>query len=99
ASSPSAASISRTRAPHRNFRQASRCAFAVRGASLLEGGAMFDHIGIDVAQFDQSVRFYEAALAPLGFRLEANDPKTGTAGFGSPGAPAFWIARGNKATN
>jgi catechol 2,3-dioxygenase-like lactoylglutathione lyase family enzyme len=58
---------------------------------------VFDHIGIDVSQFDQSVRFYEKALAPLGFRLEANDPKAGTAGFGLPGAAAFWIARG-KAT-
>jgi catechol 2,3-dioxygenase-like lactoylglutathione lyase family enzyme len=60
---------------------------------------MFDHIGIDVSQLDKSVRFYEAALAPLGFRLEANDPKTGTAGFGTPGAAAFWIAKGNKAAS
>src|SRR5207237_3036863 len=55
---------------------------------------MFDHIGIPVSQFDKSVRFYEAALAPLGFRLEAHDPKGGSAGFGPKGAPAFWLGTG-----
>ena len=60
---------------------------------------MFDHIGIDVAQLEKSVRFYEAALAPLGFRQESSDPKAGNAGFGPPGAPIFWVARANKGTS
>ena len=60
---------------------------------------MFDHIGIDVSQLEKSVRFYEAALTPLGFRLESSDPKAATAGFGPPGAPTFWIAAGNKAAS
>jgi catechol 2,3-dioxygenase-like lactoylglutathione lyase family enzyme len=60
---------------------------------------MFDHIGIDVAQLEKSVRFYEAALAPLGFALKANDPKAGTAGFGPPGGADFWIARAAKGTS
>jgi len=55
---------------------------------------MFDHIGIAVSQFDKSVRFYEAALASLGFRLEAHDPKGQSAGFGPKGAPAFWFGPG-----
>src|SRR5256885_16309371 len=54
----------------------------------LKGGDMFDHIGISVTQFDKSVRFYEAALAPLGFRLEAHDPKSQSAGFGPQRSPA-----------
>src|SRR5256885_5897277 len=60
----------------------------------LKGGDMFDHIGIPVTQFDKSVRFYEAALAPLGFRLEAHDPKGQSAGFGPKGAPAFLLGAG-----
>jgi len=56
---------------------------------------MFDHIGIAVSQFEKSVRFYQAALAPLGVRLEAHDPKGGSAGFGPPGAPGFWIGKGS----
>jgi len=55
---------------------------------------MFDHIGIAVSSFEKSVRFYQAALAPLGFRLESHDPKAQSAGFGAPGAPAFWIGNG-----
>ncbi|MFL5446003.1 MAG: VOC family protein [Myxococcales bacterium] len=55
---------------------------------------MFDHIGIAVSSFEKSVRFYEAALAPLGFRLESHDPKAQSAGFGPKGAPALWIGAG-----
>ena len=55
---------------------------------------MFDHIGIAVSSFERSVRFYEAALAPLGFRLESHDPKAPSAGFGAPGAAAFYIGNG-----
>jgi catechol 2,3-dioxygenase-like lactoylglutathione lyase family enzyme len=55
---------------------------------------MFDHVQIAVSQFGRSVRFYEAALAPLGYRLESNDPKANLAGFGKPGAPQFWVGVG-----
>jgi catechol 2,3-dioxygenase-like lactoylglutathione lyase family enzyme len=58
---------------------------------------MFDHIGIAVSSFEKSVRFYESALAPLGFRLESHDPKAQSAGFGVPGSPAFWIGNGKPA--
>lgn len=50
---------------------------------------MYDHIGLRVADLDASVRFYAAALAPLGFELCSRDG-TG-AGFGPKGAPALWL--------
>jgi catechol 2,3-dioxygenase-like lactoylglutathione lyase family enzyme len=57
---------------------------------------MFDHVGIAVADFGKSVRFYQAALEPLGYRLESHDEKAMSAGFGKPGAPQLWINAGAK---
>src|ERR1700730_11235699 len=56
---------------------------------------MYDHIGLRVKDIDKSVRFYGAALAPLGHVLASRDA-TG-AGFGPPGAPALWLYAGAKA--
>ena len=50
---------------------------------------MHDHIGLRVADLDASVRFYTAALAPLGFELCSRDASG--AGFGPKGAPALWL--------
>lgn len=50
---------------------------------------MFDHIGLKVKDLDESVRFYTAALAPLGFGLCSRDDSS--AGFGPPGEPALWL--------
>jgi catechol 2,3-dioxygenase-like lactoylglutathione lyase family enzyme len=50
---------------------------------------MYDHIGLKVADLDASVRFYTAALKPLGSGLCSRDA-TG-AGFGPPDAPALWL--------
>jgi catechol 2,3-dioxygenase-like lactoylglutathione lyase family enzyme len=50
---------------------------------------MLDQFGLRTAQFDVLVRFYEAALAPLGYtKLFAWE---GGAGFGRNGAAALWI--------
>jgi len=57
---------------------------------------MLDHIGITVSDYQQSVAFYKAALAPLGYELVME--VQGFAGFGprqKPGPIAtFWIHQG-----
>jgi catechol 2,3-dioxygenase-like lactoylglutathione lyase family enzyme len=50
---------------------------------------MFDHVGLSVVDLEPSVRFYTAALAPLGFSLCSRDQ--GSAGFGPPDAPQLWL--------
>jgi catechol 2,3-dioxygenase-like lactoylglutathione lyase family enzyme len=50
---------------------------------------MYDHIGIKVGDLDASVRFYTAALAPLGYLLCSRDENG--AGFGPKGEPALWL--------
>ena len=50
---------------------------------------MYDHIGLKTKDLDASVRFYTAALAPLGYELCSRDESG--AGFGPPGAPALWL--------
>jgi catechol 2,3-dioxygenase-like lactoylglutathione lyase family enzyme len=50
---------------------------------------MFDHIGLKVRDIEASVRFYTAALAPLGHVLCSRDASG--AGIGPKGAPALWL--------
>ena len=50
---------------------------------------MYDHIGLKVKDINASVRFYEAALAPLGYVLCSRDASG--AGFGPKGEPALWL--------
>jgi catechol 2,3-dioxygenase-like lactoylglutathione lyase family enzyme len=50
---------------------------------------MYDHVGIKVGNLDASVRFYTAALAPLGYMLCSKDENG--AGFGPKGEPALWL--------
>ena len=51
---------------------------------------MYDHIGLKVKDVEASARFYEAALAPLGFVRDGS-------GFGPKGAPALWLYAGGGA--
>lgn len=52
---------------------------------------MFHHIQISVRDFAKTLRFYTEALRPLGFTAQHVDEAANSAGFGPPGAPAFWI--------
>jgi catechol 2,3-dioxygenase-like lactoylglutathione lyase family enzyme len=56
---------------------------------------MYDHIGLKVKDIGASVRFYEAALAPLGYVLCSRDESG--AGFGPKGEPALWLYRAKDA--
>ena len=59
---------------------------------------MIDHIQIKVRNFEKSRRFYERALAPLGYGVEFDDPNGKTAGFGTKGAIDLWIGEGEPLT-
>ena len=56
---------------------------------------MFDHIGLKVQDLDASVKFYTAALAPLGVELNSRDDNG--AGFGAKNACALWLYRVDNA--
>lgn len=58
---------------------------------------MYDHIGLRVKDIDTSVRFYEAALAPLGHVLCSRDDAC--AGFGPKGTPALWLYPSQGSSN
>jgi catechol 2,3-dioxygenase-like lactoylglutathione lyase family enzyme len=50
---------------------------------------MIDHISIGVADIARAKRFYDAALAPLGYRCLSESG--GGLGYGAD-APAFWVS-------
>ena len=52
---------------------------------------MYDHIGLQVADLDASVRFYAATLGSLGYVLGSHDETY--AGLGPQDAPALWLYR------
>ena len=53
---------------------------------------MFDHLGLHVRDLAKSTRFYEAALAPLGYVVGARDATS--VSFGPAGAPALYLYQG-----
>lgn len=60
---------------------------------------MIDHTGISVSHPQQSQRFYDAALAPLGYRQLMEIPKEHTGGrvvvgYGVAPKADFWLAEG-----
>jgi catechol 2,3-dioxygenase-like lactoylglutathione lyase family enzyme len=52
---------------------------------------VFDHVGLNVADFETSKRFFERALSPLGYRVVMDVSQYGAAGFGTDDKPEFWI--------
>jgi catechol 2,3-dioxygenase-like lactoylglutathione lyase family enzyme len=67
--------------------------------SRAEEPSMIDHTGLRVSDPNKSRRFYEQALAPLGYQALKEIPKeyTGGAvvvGYGVSPHPDFWMAEG-----
>lgn len=56
---------------------------------------MFDHIGLKVTDLAAAVRFYKAALEPLGHVVGSQDDAS--AGVGPAGEPALWLYADKKA--
>ena len=64
---------------------------------------MIDHSGLKVSDPVKSRRFYETALAPLGYQVVMEVPTQYTGGlvvlgFGVPPKPDFWVAQGTPET-
>ena len=58
---------------------------------------MFHHVQISVTDFARSLRFYRAALEPLGLVAQHVDEAGQSAGFGPPGGVKLWIGAGTTA--
>jgi catechol 2,3-dioxygenase-like lactoylglutathione lyase family enzyme len=53
---------------------------------------VFDHVGLNVSDYEVSKQFYEQALAPLGYSVQLELAEWKTAGLGAEGvASDFWI--------
>ena len=64
---------------------------------------MIDHSGLKVSDPVSSRRFYDVALAPLGYRVLMEVPTEHTGGrvvlgYGVPPKPDFWVAEGTPET-
>jgi catechol 2,3-dioxygenase-like lactoylglutathione lyase family enzyme len=60
---------------------------------------MIDHTGVGVTDYERSKRFYEGALAPIGYSMLMEVPRqftngVGVCGFGVAPKPDFWIHGG-----
>ncbi|KAF8987899.1 Glyoxalase/Bleomycin resistance protein/Dihydroxybiphenyl dioxygenase [Cyathus striatus] len=55
---------------------------------------VLSHVAFQVSSFEESRKFYSAALAALGY-TEQRHYESRAAGFGINNAPDFWIANGN----
>jgi catechol 2,3-dioxygenase-like lactoylglutathione lyase family enzyme len=54
---------------------------------------MFDHVGVNVRDFEKSRAFYRQALEPLGLKETAAFEQWKAAAFGPEGKYAFWVAQ------
>jgi catechol 2,3-dioxygenase-like lactoylglutathione lyase family enzyme len=53
---------------------------------------VFDHVGLNVKDYEASLAFYEQALKPLGYRVVARHDEWKACGFGDGDDPTLWIA-------
>ena len=54
---------------------------------------MLDHLGISDSDYEKSKRFFQQALAPLGYEVVMEFGGEAV-GLGAGGKPDFWIAKG-----
>jgi catechol 2,3-dioxygenase-like lactoylglutathione lyase family enzyme len=59
---------------------------------------MIDHTGLLVTDLQKGRRFYEQALAPLGYAMLFEVPGGAGLGFGEPQKPDFWVGKGTPNT-
>jgi catechol 2,3-dioxygenase-like lactoylglutathione lyase family enzyme len=52
---------------------------------------MIDHLGFGASDYDASMKFFLAALAPLGYKVVMEGPPGAGAGIGPKHAPVLWI--------
>ena len=50
---------------------------------------MIDHLSLGVTDLARSIRFYDAAFAPLGYARRVSTARE--AAYGPKGAPTFWL--------
>src|SRR5438045_2063239 len=75
--------------PKSNFLQVFQSPFAYRSPIIRTETAMLDHISIGVRDIARTRRFYDAALAPLGYKaLSASETSLG---YGA-GSVVLWIS-------
>jgi catechol 2,3-dioxygenase-like lactoylglutathione lyase family enzyme len=53
---------------------------------------MFDHVGLNVRDYETSRAFYERALAPIGYRV-VMEFEGHAAAFGPEEKPEFWVVQ------
>jgi catechol 2,3-dioxygenase-like lactoylglutathione lyase family enzyme len=57
------------------------------------GETMFDHVGLNVRDFERSRAFYRQALEPLGLTETAAFEEWKAAAFGTEGKYGFWVVQ------
>lgn len=57
---------------------------------------MIEHVGLHATDFATSKKFYQKALAPLGYRVAMSVPNA--AGFMAEGHTSFWVSKGEIGT-
>lgn len=60
---------------------------------------MIDHISLRVSDFQRSLGFYKAALAPLGYTLVFSNDQEQYAGFAGPDRERIWIGHREGASH